>query len=803
MRLSLKWLQEFFKEPVDAEGVARDLTMLGIEVENIINISPIMDNIVTARIDEISRHPNADKLSLCKVFDGQDVFDIVCGAKNISEKDIVPLAKIGAQLPNGIKIKKTKIRGETSIGMLCSEVELALGSDKSGIFILAKDAEIGKPLKDILDLNDTVLEISVTPNRGDCLSVKGLVRELYTLKGIPFNTAKFLRGISIPFTAKLDDEYKINIEDKDLCSNYGYSIVKGISIGPSPFNIRYRLNNCGIRPINNIVDITNYVMLELGHPMHAFDLDKLRGKNIIVRKSKKGEKLRSLDGNEHILHDEHLLIADDSGAIAIAGVMGGENTQVTDDTKNILFECASFDPASVRKTSKALNLSSESSYRFERGIDYSDIAESSIKACELLFESSSNKNATFSSIMEEKGNVEKQKNIVLRPVRCERLLGIKITDEKINDILNGLGFLPKNDNKGNFLCTVPPFRTMDVEREIDIIEELARVYGYENINEKEEISNLAYKNPLKAESIRSQIMDVMTFQGFDEVISYCFVSKKESELFTEKMDEVLKLKNPLSEDLGYMRTSLIPSICKIVATNVHYGSQNIKIFEIGKTYHARNNDMHLEKTFLVFAITGILESHNPFADNRPYDFYDLKGVVECLRDDLGLAIEFSESTKAAYLDEQCLQIKLGEEVIGLLSKINNKILSDHYDIDRDVFYCQINIDNIPVFNTFDNKCKPLKRFPSVINDISFLVKNKIEHKDIERSIKLLNIKELENIEIYDIFEGKSIPKGKKSMAYRLRFRSGKRTLKGEEVRLKVEKIISRLKKDFEIELRTL
>jgi phenylalanyl-tRNA synthetase beta chain len=798
MKLSIKWLENILKADLDASKLADDLTMLGIEVENITRISPPLDKIITARIEKIDRHPNADKLTVCKVNDGHAVLNVVCGASNIREGDIIPLALSGTVLPGDKKIQKSKIRGEISEGMLCSEEELHLGTDKRGIFILSPETKIGVSLKDIFDLDDIIFEVSLTPNRGDGLSLKGISREICALRKSSFGKVNFLNDVSLSYDDILNRKLSVKIEDIDLCPLYGYGIVADVAIGPSPFPLRYRLSNCGVRPINNIVDITNSIMLELGHPMHAFDLDSLQGGSIIVRKSRSGEKINTLDGKEHILDNNHLLVADAARPIALAGIMGGANTEVSEKTRNIVFECAYFNPSQVRKTSKALNISSEASYRFERSVDFSDITESILKAYQMV---SCNipKVSRFSKPLCE-GKAPARKEIPFRWKRCQRILGVSIPQQDIKEILADLGFSVKEDAKDKLDCIVPAHRQRDIEREIDIIEEVARVYGYNKIHEEKEVVIEEYSPENTATIIKDSLMSIMPAQGMNEVISYCFISKKESDLFCGNPAEVLELNNPISDDLRYLRTSMIPSLCQIISTNLSYGIQDIRIFEIGKTYRLAKEGITEEKRWLAYALAGEKESKDSFEKNREYDFFDIKGITENISGQLKNRFEFVLAEKKKFFQKESLDIFYSGKNIGTIGMLTNDILGS-YAVKKDVYYGEISLEGLHVPALFESKYSSLKRFPSVVNDISFLAERTVSHKDICEAIEKLKITELETIRLYDIYEGKNISSEKKSMTYALRFRSDNRTLTGEEVREKVTAVIKALKDSFSIEIR--
>jgi phenylalanyl-tRNA synthetase beta chain len=798
MKLSLKWLESILKADLDALKLADDLTMLGIEVENITKISPPLDKIITARIEKIDRHPNADKLTVCKVNDGQAVLNIVCGASNIKEGDIIPLALSGTVLPSDKKIQKTKIRGETSEGMLCSEEELHLGTDKRGIFILSPATKLGMSLKDIFDLEDIIFEVSLTPNRGDGLSLKGIAREICALRKIPFVEVSFLEDMALSYDAILNSKLSVKIEDMDLCPLYGYGIVADVAVGPSPFPLRYRLSNCGVRPINNIVDITNSIMLELGHPMHAFDLDTLQGGRIIVRKSRSGEKIVTLDGKEHTLDNSHLLIADAARPVALAGIMGGANTEVSEKTRNIVFECAYFNPSQVRKTSKALNISSEASYRFERSVDFSDITESILKAYQMV--SGNIRQDTRLSKPLCEGKAPERKEIPFRWKRCHKILGVSIPQQDIKGILADLGFSVKDEAKDKIDCIVPAHRQRDIEREIDIIEEVARVYGYNKIHEEKEVVIEEYSPESTSTIIKDRLMSIMPAQGMNEVISYCFISRKESDLFCGNPAEVLELNNPISDDLRYLRTSMIPSLCQIISTNLSYGIQDTRIFEIGKTYRLPKEGVTEEKSWLAYAFAGEKESSDPFEKNREYDFFDIKGITENISSLLKNRFEFVLTEKEKFFQKESLKIICSGRIIGAIGILTNDILSS-YGIKKNIYYGEISLEDLRVPELFESSYAPLKRFPCVVNDISFMADRTVSHKNICEAIEKLKINDLETIRLYDIYEGKNISPEKKSMTYALKFRSDNRTLTGEEVRENVDAIIKVLKDSFSIEIR--
>ncbi|OVE73684.1 phenylalanine--tRNA ligase subunit beta [bacterium B13(2017)] len=768
MKVSLNWLQEYFDFEVNVEEMLTNLPMVGLEVESVTSIDPMLSNVVTAKILSISDHPNADNLKVCKVHDGKENLQIVCGANNIRVGQIAPLAKV----------ETAKIRDIDSYGMLCSEKELQLGYDESGVLIFPDNIEIGKSIKEFYHLTDTIIDIGITPNRGDCLSVRGIAREV----AASFN--KKCKYRILPPVINQEHNFFVNIINKELCPVYGGAIIHDVNITKSPFDLRYKLFLTGIRPINNIVDITNFILIDIGQPMHAFDLDKLQGEEIQVRLAKENETILTLDGIDRHLSMKDLIIADNNSPIAVAGVMGGELTSVDEKTRRIFFESAFFNPLTVRKTSKRLNLVSESSYRFERGVDPYAISDSLLLACEMSTNFASAK--IINSEINLKEFVYPKKTIMLRTERCNKLLGIDLNDNEIENLLGKIEVI--KDKNNSFI--IPGFRN-DLDREVDLIEDVARIYGYVNIPENNEEITVQYKDHALLFDFKKQIRELMVRLGLSETINYSFVSSNDIlniDNFVISSDNGYVIENPLSPEQSIMRNSLIPGLLMNFVNSNNYKVSDIKIFELGAVFHDVNQREHLA----IVQGGKILKSYLDEKE-REFDFYDIKGMIEELFYMLNIPIEY-KSIQNSMINYGYSVICDGK-IIGVFGELTREFLKK-YSCKERIFFGEFNIEDLLLFKNDKKKFVPICRFPFIIEDISFIIDENIKHKDIVEIILNKKIHILEKISIFDIYKGKNIPDGKKSVAYSITYRNRNGTLLLEEV----NKIHESIKKDLKEKL---
>ncbi len=783
MLVSIKWLSDYLDIDLSPEEVADKLTMSGLEVDAISIREPAFSGVQVAKIVRREPHPNADKLSLCEVSTGAANYPVVCGAKNIKVGDIVPLATTGAVLPGGRAISRTNIRGEVSEGMLCSEEELQIGPDASGIMLLPDDLVCGVELGEALDLNDAVLDIGVTPNRSDCLSIIGVAREVAAITGKKISYPDY---DVIENSDDIEGITSVSIEDGDLCPRYTARVIRDVCIGPSPFWLRKRLESVGLRSINNIVDVTNFVMMETGQPLHAFDFALLAGGKIIVRRARAGESFVSLDGKERILPAEALLICDEEKPVAIAGVMGGMNSEVTENTKTILLESAYFNPSSIRRTARSMAMSTDAAFRFERGIDPEGSVRALDRAARLIAELAGG-TVCRGIIDQHPGNVAVARDIVLSLKKVNRIIGTSVARDEVKAVLEGLEMTVGEAGEDVFLVT-PPSCRVDITREIDLIEEIARLFGYDRIPATLPlVSVISGESGSKKRRAEAVVRQIMNGAGYTEVINYSFINPTSADdLFLTRTDERRRqvlIRNPLTEEQSAMRTTMIYSLLKNVSKNNDSGRSDLKIFEIGRTYigdkEGRQPDEFDKAAFLV---TGRrYEQRWHFSDLKA-DFYDLKGCVENVLEVLKVA---SPSYRAACSEPflhpgKACGIFSGEARIGFLGEIHPDVLSV-FGIAGPIVACELDL-NAMIANAAAKKVfSDMPRFPASSRDVAFLTRRETEAGELIKAAQGTNEELLEKVEIFDVYEGKNVSEGTRSLGLRFLYRSADRTLTDDEV----------------------
>ena len=799
MKASREWLEEYSDIDVDTIKLGDILTMTGSKVETIEQKGNDIKNVVVGKILEIKKHPDADKLVVTKVDVGTEQLQIVTGADNIKEGDIVPIAKDGAELPGGVKIKTGKLRGIDSCGMMCSVGELDLdinqypGQIEHGIMILDKSLEkdLGKDIVDILELKEDIIDFEITPNRPDCLSIEGLGRETAVSLGKKFkNPRKNIDELKVEDKKEIEG-LKVDITAPDLCYRYIARVVKNVKIGPSPKWMVKRLNACGVRSINNIVDITNYVMLEMGQPMHAFDINSIDGKHITVRRAKNNEKITTLDEQERILDENDLVIADDKKAVAIAGVMGGLNSEIENDTETVVFESAVFYGGAVRKTAKKVGLRTEASSRFEKGLSPENALRAVNRAVELV------EILKAGEVVDGKVDVyptkQKVNKIKLDADRINSLLGTNISKEEMIDILNKLEIKVEDD-----IATAPYFRP-DIEQLADLSEEVLRFYGYDKLESTliKCDTTLGLRN--KEQKLEQNIKEVLVNSGLSEIYTYGFLSEKDlekSNISNELKKTAITIQNPLSDEYKLMRPSTIPSMLQILANNANKKNQNVKLFDISRNYKNINGEVekgevHLQENILTIGMYG---------DN--IDFYILKGIVENVLEATYINrydVE-KETNNKSYHPGRCANIKVGKDIIATLGEVHPIVLNN-YDIEKRVYLAEINITKLEKYSRNNKKYVEVPKFPAVERDIAIIVDEKIEVAQIEKVIVKKAKKLLEQAKLFDIYRNEKLGENKKSVAYSLIFRDKKKTLSDEEVNIMMENIIAELEKTLGAELR--
>jgi phenylalanyl-tRNA synthetase beta chain len=776
MKFSVNWLREFVNLPGSVEELAELLTMGGIEIEGIEKRGANFDKVIVAQIKASEQHPNADRLSVCQVDDGSgQTRQIVCGAKNYKVGDKVPLALPGAILVGDLKIKPSKLRGVESQGMLCSPSELGLSEDSDGLLILSPDAKIGEPIAALFP-EDTILDVEITPNRGDLLSHFGLARDIAALTEAAAPSPR--SGEGAPGWAG-----SIEISAADECPFISFRKIENVKVGPSPEWLRARIESVGLRSINNIVDISNFVMVELGQPTHAFDADKLKGA-LNVRLARDGEKFLALDGKTYVLNPENLVIADQERAVGLAGVMGGEETGVSETTKNILLEAAWFLPASVRRTARTLNLPSDASYRFERRVDPGIVLAASNRAAELMREIAGAKPA--SEIATAGKLPSPPSDVLLRYAHVDELIGVSVLPTRVDEILRRFGLQPASSSKDQSSWRIPSHR-FDLQRDVDLIEEIVRVFGIEKVP-------LRYRSRFTPESEADRNHDFeatvrahLVGRGLSEVRTSKLVSKKVGAL-----EGAVELRNPLNEDHAALRRSFFSPLLNVLERNVLAGARRVAIFELGRVFLPPDGG---EERHLGIVLWGNTASAVHWrSQDRALDYFDLKGVIESV---IGPA-SFKRTERADLV--LALEIFAKEQSVGFAGQVSSQQTKAINATDP-VLFAELNLA-VPAAkgSTF----REIDKFPAITRDIAMIVPENLAHEKIVATITSANEPLLASVELFDVFSGeqaKNFGAGKKSMAYALTYRDKTRTLTNEEITAVHAKIRERLQRELGVELR--
>ena len=802
MLLSLNWLKDFIEIDKTIDELAHDLTMCGIEVEEILKIGSQWDNVIVAEIIKVNPHPNADKLSLTQINTGTEEIPVVCGAQNIHDGLKIALALPGAELPGGFTIKKSKIRGEVSQGMICSEPELGLGTNAEGIMHLSPDLTPGTPLKDALNLSDTVLDLGITPNRSDCLSVIGIAREVSAIYNVPLKLPEFSIKES---TESINDSVKVEVKTPDLCSRYTARLINNVQIKDSPLWMRLRLENCGIRSINNIVDITNYILLEWGQPLHAFDSKLINGSKIEVRKSIKGEKFITLDEIERTLPEESVLICDSKRPVAIGGIMGGLESGITNSTSSVLLESAYFNPNTISRTSRAINLKSESSLRFEKGVDINTVVFALNRAASLI--------SDLGEGIPLKGYIDvfsetykKQPSIDLKISKANKTLGLSLSYDEIKQIMTKLNMQITNESPDIITVTAPSYR-YDINREIDLIEEIARIHGYDNIPVTFPKSVLTAKQLNQNVSFSGKLREIAISIGYTEVINYSFIAPENLDALnfenTDPRTDPLKILNPISSDQSVMRTSILPSLLLNLKHNQNNNISSVKFFEISNIFlKGESESDHIESKKISGIISGIRNNESWSIKNENCDFYDIKSTVETILDRLNIYdYIFTSDNKEPYFHPlRTLNVCINNENIGSLGEAHPDIL-ENFEIENSAYMFELDFKKLLKYYSKSPKFIPFSRNPSIYRDLALIVDKNITAKKILETITEFNNKLISDIKIFDFYQGKNINKDKKSLAFRIKFHSENRTLTDKEVNKIRDKLVSYLYTELRIELR--
>lgn len=791
MKFSEQWLRRWVNIEANTRELVDKITMAGLEVDGIEAVAGEFTGVVVGEIVACEQHPDADKLRVTKVSTGSEEVQVVCGAPNARAGIKVPFATVGAVLPGNFKIKKAKLRGVESFGMLCAEEELGMAESSDGLMELPADAVAGQDIREYLGLDDKIIDVDLTPNRGDCLSIAGLAREV---------SANFLAEVTEPqvnvVTPSVDDTFPVRVEAPQGCPRFTGRVIRNVDVTrPTPLWMVERLRRSGIRSVDPVVDVTAYVMLELGQPMHGYDLNTLSG-TIIARMAKAGEKLVLLDGQEVSLNEKVLVIADEDKVLGIAGVMGGENSGVSTKTKDVYLESAYFDPVTIAGKARFFGLHTDASHRFERGVDFQLQKKAIERATALIREICGGEAGPVTEVASEE-HLPALRTINLRSEKVESLLGVAIENSHIEALLTRLGLGMESTAEGSWTVSVPGWR-FDISIEEDLVEELGRIYGYNNLPETIPSALLKLQQADEARVQESALRRVLTGRGYQEAVSFSFIAPELHELFDPKREPVA-LANPIASDLSVMRTTLLPGLVKTVAYNLNRQQSRVRLFETGLTFVKEDGKL-AQEPMIAAVITGDRYPENWQVKSGSADFFDLKGDFEALLD-LGQAADefsFRKGKHVAMHPGQCAEILRGDKVIGYLGAIHPS-LSKKMDVPADVFMVEVELNAL-----LDGKVtsfEPLSKFPEVRRDLALIVEQSVAAGALEQVIREEAGELLRDVRTFDIYTGKGIEEGHRSLAMGLTLQHASRTLKDEEVNQLIDKIINRLEEEFKASLR--
>lgn len=846
MNISYNWLREYIDHDLSPDALADALTMAGLEVERVERHGPGLDGVVVGQVLETQPHPNADRLTLCRVdLGGNDTVQIVCGAPNVAAGQKVPVATVGTTLmlpsrqnpsvKEPVTLKRAKLRGEVSEGMICAEDELGLGDDHAGIMVLGSGADVGQSFAEYLEaqgteVEDAVLDVAITPNRPDAASHIGVARDVAALT----NRLLLLPEVALPEEGGRTSEHvDVRIQAPEGCRRYVAMVVRGVEVGPSPEGVQRRLEAVGLRPQNNVVDATNYVMYECGQPLHAFDLDRLAGSEIVVRHAEREEAFTTLDGKARALPKEALLICDRERPVAVAGVMGGQNSEVTPETTNVLIESAYFDPSTIRKTAKALGLQTDASYRFERGVDADGQVWAAARAAQLM--SAWAGGEVIPGVVDVHPNPVPPREVLLRYDRLEQILGIEVPPEEAELLLTAIGFEVKGEEtpldvlaeqamEGRALdvdvaahglrCRVPSFRP-DVEREIDVIEEVARLYGYDRISEPAHVAvpNVPFEEP-PASALRRRVRGLLSGLGYREVYTNSMLPKELAERFNRpplggSEKGVVETLNPISQEMAALRPSLLPGVLQVVRFNRNHGQRALRLFEFGHVFrrtgrHSSGTPVpgYAEHESLLLALSGLRREATWDADAEEVDFFDAKGAAEALLEALGIPdVEMTPHHEATPVMAYRLDVRAGDALLGVIARLSDEVAAG-VDLDVPLFFAELDWRRLAALATprRQRSYEPVSRFPVVERDLAVVVGREQPAGALLGAIREAGRPLLQRVSVFDLYEGGRIAAGQKSLAFRLRF-AAERTLKDQEVEKQMHRIVQALRDRFSAELR--
>lgn len=816
MLASLEWLKQYVDINISTAELCDKITRVGLEVDTVTHLGDGLEGVITGKVMEISRHPDSDHLWICMMDYGQDgdLVQILTGAQNVHQYDIVPVAVVGSKLPassrnpEGMKLKKAKMRGLDSFGMLCSAEELGIDSklllpeQRSGIFILPQETPIGVDIKEVLGLNDTIIDIDLTSNRADCFSIVGLAREISAITGCPLKMPAM--DVKESAAGNASEYVNVKIDATDLCSRFSTRVLKDIKIAPSPDWMQRRLRACGVRPISNVVDVTNYVMLELGQPMHAYDADKIADNTLIVRRAEEGEKLVTLDEKERILNSSMITISDTEKAAGLGGVMGGLLTEVTDKTKNVILEAASFHGPSIRRTSRALGLRSEASGRFERGVDTILTHNALNRAAHLL----ENMGAceTFAGIVEAYPEEIKPARIITSPAQINGRIGCEISREEIISILSKLGFgIEEHDE--NLILTAPSWRR-DIDCDADISEEVARMHGYDYIESHQPELKITQGHQSVLDDVKDSIQDYMVAAGLNEMMTYSFIKATAFDKMLLAADDArrncIEILNPITDAFSIMRTSMIPSALQTASFNLRNHNASVALFEVGRIFMPQKLPLTadpIERSVLTAVLSGRFGELNWCNSKTSVDFYDMKGIVEGLLENLQVYDYNLECFSASYLHPgKSCNIVVNGKVIGSFGEVHPTV-QENFELDQVTYVLELEVEPLVEYASAVPKYHHLPKYPAMSRDIAVVVPIEVTNDEIEAAIRTYAGDLLQDVRVFDIYTGKQVADGCKSMAFNLTYQASDRTLTDIEVDTSMKKVIAEVSEKYKAKLR--
>ncbi|VAW86592.1 Phenylalanyl-tRNA synthetase beta chain [hydrothermal vent metagenome] len=790
MRFSEKWLREWVNPAVDTATLGHQITMAGLEVDSIELAAPEFNDVVVAEVLSVDKHPDADRLNVCTVDVGQtEPLQIVCGASNVAQGVKVPAALVGAKLPGGLKIKKGKLRGVPSLGMLCSAVEIGMAESADGLLILPSDAPVGENIRDFFDLDDRCIEVDLTPNRSDCFSIRGIAREVAVL-----NNTQVTEPVINEVPAASDDSFAITVEAADSCPRYVGRVIKGInSKAETPLWMVERLRRSAIRSISPVVDVTNYVMIELGQPMHGFDLAKVDG-GICVRMARQDERLQLLDGKEIKLNSDSLVIADQVKVMALAGIMGGEGTGVTDDTQDVLLESAFFSPTAIAGKARSYGLHTDSSHRFERGVDPALQQLAIERATQLLLDICGGTAGPVNEVV-NRAQLPVVADITLRSDRIKRVLGVEVAPVEVERILSTLG-MKCLAVEGGWNVSAPSFR-FDINIEEDLIEEVGRIFGYDNLPVSRPSPNLKMELKTERQLPVNRLRQIMVDRGYQEAITYSFVDPEFQLALTPESPGV-KLANPISSDMSVMRTTLWSGLLPAFIYNANRQQERIRLFEVGRRFVEVDGEL-TQESVIAGVVSGELNPEQWAEQGRKVDFFDIKGDVEALLSAGGIDdANFIAQQHPALHPGQSASIHRGEQLIGWVGKVS-PLVAKQLDLPAEAYLFELSQDalteaRLPAFSE-------LSKFPSIRRDIALLVDEDVSVQSVQDCIESAASSILKELKLFDIYTGKGIDYGKKSLAIALNLQDDHKTLTDEDVEVAVTKILDTLSEKLNAKLR--